>query len=565
MVDWYQIQPLFGNAEGDVLFVFDCCHASLAAKERNKGKLELLAASPAGGVTPCPGPFSFTQHFVEELQTARKQKNRLQVVELQYLIHQKSEQTPVYFNLRIEPENSILLRPLQDKTSDDFDLGSIDKVSPGSAFTFTISVLEPPSKRNVQQLGEWIKTTAPKAVSAITVDRIIDLSNGLQEFVLDEDKAGVKGRLLGYLSSAERDLLMSQFRGLGETCVNAWATPQVSGASLVTGAPLEINNQQIGLNMLQDLEERNTQISQIVWSLIGRLPAYQTISDLERLKENPTAQHAGISEAARLNLLAQDLTIPTASYIPPENIIYKRIMKKGGEQFMLDKTGNRQIIVEIVRYTSSSSDDSLDLETQEKPLIKMCSLLSNPKPEYYRILPCVGYTHEVFQKWYGLIFELPMELYLYSTLRSEFQKSPRVPLETRYWLAYTLALSLFGLHTVHWVHKGVQSENILFFNQAKTVKQRQYEPWLFGFEYSREDSMASAKSGDFRLKRCIYFPPSRWGKPTEKFSYKHDIYTFVSPLYRSLLLNLCAYRECCCWRLASGLVCWITTKGRLTR
>lgn len=527
-MDWYQIQPLFRNAEGDVLFIFDCCHASLAAKERNKGKWELLAASPAGGATPCPGPFSFTQHFVDVLQAARKERDGLQVVELQYLIHQKSEQTPVYFNLRSEPENSILLRPLKLETSNAFGTGPADKVAPGSAFTFTISVLEPPSKRNVQQLGEWIKTTAPKAVSAIKVDRIIDLSNSLQDFVLDEDKAGVKGRLLDSLSPTERALLISQFRGLGETCVNAWVAQPVSEEeSLVTADPLESKNQQARLNLLQNLEERNTKISQIVWSLVGRHPAYQTVSDLERLKENPAAQHAGISEAARLNLLAQDLTTPTASYIPPEDIIYKRMMKKGGEQFMFGTTGNRQIIVEIVKYKTSFKDDSLDLDTQKKPLIKMCSLLANSKPEYYRILPCVGYTHERFQQWFGLVFEIPTELHSYSTLLSEFKKRPRVPLETRYWLAYTLALSLLGLHSVHWVHKGIQSENILFFNRTKNVTQRHIEPWLFGFEYAREDAQASDDSVDFRLKRSIYFPPSRWGKPSEKFSYQHDIYAFV--------------------------------------
>lgn len=523
-MDWYQIQPLFGNAEGDVLFVFDCCHASLAAKDRNKGKLELLAASPGGGTTPCPGPFSFTQHFVDELQAARKEGKGLQVVELHNLIHQKSEQTPVYFNLRSEPENSILLRPLKLGSGNDSGTGPVDKVAPGSAFTFTISVLEPPSKRNVQQLGEWIKTTAPKAVSAISVDRIIDLSNGLQEFVLDEDKAGVKGRLLDYLSPAERALLISQFRGLGEPCVHAWAAqPALEEENLVAERPLEGKTQQSGLDMLQDLEERATKISQTVWSLVGRHPAYQSASDLERLKENPVAQLAGISEAARLNLLAQDLTIPSASYIPPEKIIFKRLMKEG-EQFRFGATGNRQIIVEIVKYIPSSSDASLDLENQ-KPLIKMCSLLANAKPEYYRILPCVGYTHEKFESWYGLIFEIPEEMHSYSTLLSEFKKSPRVPLETRYWLAYTLALSLFGLHSVHWVHKGIQAENILFF------KQRHTEPWLFGFEYSREDSRASSNDVDYRLKRSIYFTPSRWGKPTEKFSFKHDIYAFVRQLW----------------------------------
>ena len=142
----------------------------------------------------------------------------------------------------------------------------------------------------------------------------------------------------------------------------------------------------------------------------------------------------------------------------------------------------------------------------------------------------MGFCCEEKQGWYGLVFELPEEFHKPIRLRDLFGKTPRVSLEIRYSLAYTVALALGGLHSVHWVHKGIRSENILFFTDtAGSAHVRHHEPWLFGFENTREDSEASSKQADYRLGRRIYFPPSRWGTPSEKFSYRHDVYALVSP------------------------------------
>jgi hypothetical protein len=76
-------------------------------------------------------------------------------------------------------------------------------------------------------------------------------------------------------------------------------------------------------------------------------------------------------------------------------------------------------------------------------------------------------------------------------------------------LAYTLALSIYQLHLVCWVHKSFRSENILFFTSSadssrpdlapavpdalinRRTEQRYVEPWLFGFEFFRVISQDS--------------------------------------------------------------------------
>src|SRR5204863_7927948 len=74
-LDWFDIQPTLLHAQGDVFLVFDCCYASLATKSRDEGRLELLFAAGASAKTPRPGPFSFTQFFVEEMRKACRERN----------------------------------------------------------------------------------------------------------------------------------------------------------------------------------------------------------------------------------------------------------------------------------------------------------------------------------------------------------------------------------------------------------------------------------------------------------------------------------------------------------
>jgi hypothetical protein len=53
----------------DVLVLLDCCNASLLTKgTKEKGRLELLAASAKGAKTPITGKKSFTRAFITELK-----------------------------------------------------------------------------------------------------------------------------------------------------------------------------------------------------------------------------------------------------------------------------------------------------------------------------------------------------------------------------------------------------------------------------------------------------------------------------------------------------------------
>jgi hypothetical protein len=54
---------------------------------------------------------------------------------------------------------------------------------------------------------------------------------------------------------------------------------------------------------------------------------------------------------------------------------------------------------------------------------------------------------------------------------------------------------------------------------------RYEEPWLVGFEYSREDPEFSEKPREEDISKEIYRHPQQWGEPTRRFEKFHDIYS----------------------------------------
>jgi hypothetical protein len=129
------------------------------------------------------------------------------------------------------------------------------------------------------------------------------------------------------------------------------------------------------------------------------------------------------------------------------------------------------------------------------------------------------------------------------------EKTYQSTIRHRLQLAYTLALSIYQLHLVGWVHKSFRSENILFFPSSadssrpdlapavpdvlmnRRTKQRYVEPWLFGFEFSRVISQDSdLASTDTSIAKNIYRHPTRWNAPTHRFGLIHDIYALGTVL-----------------------------------
>lgn len=126
-------------------------------------------------------------------------------------------------------------------------------------------------------------------------------------------------------------------------------------------------------------------------------------------------------------------------------------------------------------------------------------------------------------------------------------------------LIQTLSKALLFLHFGFWLHKGIRSENILFF--ADDISNVNLcEPYIGGFEYSRTFAVKrlTQNVGDDRFEN-LYRHPHHQGLPLTKpdstdanaegrrpFSYEADLYSFgvlmmkiglwwtASPIFRTV-------------------------------
>jgi hypothetical protein len=119
-------------------------------------------------------------------------------------------------------------------------------------------------------------------------------------------------------------------------------------------------------------------------------------------------------------------------------------------------------------------------------------LRENTRTEQFSAAPCLGYFRfevENEEVRLGLVFEPPAGVDPEATPMSLFQllrdgTKPIPSLTARVALARALTECLERLHAVNWLHKGLRSDNVLFFpteNEDCDLS----KPYLSGFDYSR--------------------------------------------------------------------------------
>ncbi|KAI4596417.1 hypothetical protein KJ359_005547 [Pestalotiopsis sp. 9143b] len=153
----------------------------------------------------------------------------------------------------------------------------------------------------------------------------------------------------------------------------------------------------------------------------------------------------------------------------------------------------------------------------------------------FRSLKCHGYTERQCSNsevQYGLVFDSPEEasheqpvslMHLITTIRAP-------SLTSRLELVKILAEIIEKLHAVNWLHKGLRSQNIIFFHGSDGAIDIT-TPYLSGFEYSRPESASyMSENPPAMMAEDLYRHPAVQGGPREDehgFGYKkhHDIYS----------------------------------------
>jgi hypothetical protein len=263
---------------------------------------------------------------------------------------------------------------------------------------------------------------------------------------------------------------------------------------------LHLMQQQSNLIMLQ-LTEKISELSDITAAMAIR-PAPAKTPSLSRsatLVEEQQEQHHS-TLAALASFKASQLSIensePASDELLISNLDLREPFDKSDSSALFEYNG-RKAWIEWREPVDEEPPQNILLIMEDR-VRKLAKLLSQPeKPREFRAPRCLGYlcdTDEADEPRYGFVYEVPAAREEPSSskqqmrnLRQLFLTAPCPSLTRRMRLAAMIAESLFYLHAVSWLHKGLRSKSIVFFIDTIQEQTDLSSPIVSGFDFSRPD------------------------------------------------------------------------------
>ena len=172
----------------------------------------------------------------------------------------------------------------------------------------------------------------------------------------------------------------------------------------------------------------------------------------------------------------------------------------------------------------------------ERRVKQLATLLSlKHKSSLFNAPSCLGYTRDDKDGncRHALAYkvEIPPDSRFVGvyTLRDALDRRPIPSLAERFAVASALADSLFYLHAVSWLHKGIRSDNVLFVHhksKAAGLQTHNSSPILSGFDYSRPDLIDEQSFHNTRTpSHDLYCHPDLLRFRTKRSRKCHDMYS----------------------------------------
>jgi hypothetical protein len=213
-------------------------------------------------------------------------------------------------------------------------------------------------------------------------------------------------------------------------------------------------------------------------------------------------------------------------------------VKRSHAAYRNPSTGTLEnVVVEWVGYDKDDFDERLNTVRRIDDLAKMIQSAGRRHPDLHT-LDCLGYTDETSTSRYGLVYKTSEASS--STLNALIVSADlRTPdLGDRFKLAHTLAIALWSLHSLDWLHKSLCSSNILFLPSHFSASAKQTtavaasipdisSPYLLGFDASRPDGLGefSVASKNTTASDLHRHPNSLNGMSRKPYCKSFDIYS----------------------------------------
>ncbi|KAI9746928.1 MAG: hypothetical protein M1835_002317 [Candelina submexicana] len=265
----------------------------------------------------------------------------------------------------------------------------------------------------------------------------------------------------------------------------------------------------------------------------GVYPNLNTFARLKQLRINLDAE-----ETPKKFMSSSGLKLPKVALSYPTVDEANRIL--GSYRNPTSSTPEAVIIEWITYEPEMELDTRLTLYQRVDNIARMAHSAANRHPDLHT-LDCLGYFDDKTR--YGLVYRLPSPLHsqnptspkAFQTLSSLIDDSnTRTPdLDQRFHLAKTLAIALWSLHSLDWLHKSFCGHNILFLDTPPSPSVPQptdtpsiTTPYILGFDTSRPDhlsemTVASRNSNN----QDLYRHPSSLGVWRQPYRKSFDIYS----------------------------------------
>ncbi|KAH8892124.1 hypothetical protein GQ53DRAFT_764496 [Thozetella sp. PMI_491] len=487
---WSEIQPKLGIVKGDILLLLDCCFAAQAARDRDRvipGNVELVAACAMKLGTPAPTQAqSFTMTLIREIERALDEQRAVIVKEVHGRLSRADRglvQSPLYYPP--QSNKSIRLDPLPTPRAAPLEIASL------GSLTLQLDVGIPISQALLEDISAWLVLNSPRDITRVEITEMIDRATKLCDFVANTDvettDSAIRMAKLSDISKQEVRAALSDFN------TNVALSAKVAASKVDTSTKTMVVQ-----GFLDAFKTRVSTLQRVVARNVLGLPELFDEGVLQKEARVNRADSLGISEALDVRLVACMEDTPNA--IPIKTI-------PGGNLTQIDGAANTlfagrlaEVGTVLVEYKHFDSQDSNDLRG--------------------RVGLVFRHTHNADQ---GAVS-------LYRALQPQISRKARIQKPTlgeRYLLALTIGRALLQWHLVGWVHQGIASYNVIFFEAEPGVPEYA-RPCLLGFEYSREyDATSLQRQAHMGTMADQYRHPDRQGeRPPRSQTKLHDIYSF---------------------------------------
>ena len=313
------------------------------------------------------------------------------------------------------------------------------------------------------------------------------------------------------------------------------------------------------VKMLAKYSEWTERLRQTMSLMLLTSTAYDDHA-LERFAGSKQARDVGLLKVAQRQLLIRKK--PPEGFTTLQGCIVKDSEVGTSSNIKLaiyeDGWGRVEVVVEYRKYNSgliqATEIESPMLDTFKAPIRDLAWLLhtsfspdeqgdglDTPDQSNLSTLRYLGYLDQPEQYQVLFLYKLPRSLNLLSSPKivtlhdvinaAETQgkrHSSKPSLGNRFFLAHSLASTVFNVHISGWVHKNIWSRGVIIFPSTdhSTSSEGQFlVPYLTGWGIARPVSAATELAADTEIEPNFYRHPLRQGQPSESFDVEHDIYS----------------------------------------